>query len=493
MNSAQLRSRISSGHRLIRLVRERCNLYSHREFMAKAIRVPADYWLAHFTSSLNMRMNDAIARRINAAVARARSRANLYDVKKVGVAECATETLFDNWWFKPREANLSRIELRNLIKRRLDKGAPLRLHFPIFSRKPLCPLKNRGPNPDLAELHTLVRCAEAAQVINAISPTGCRLIILADGFKYNRACRTPDPLIAAYQDGLRFWVNQLNSGDIVEVVNYERLVSDRLSSEMLQSRQTIYEHHCASLAMLYDPLFDPDELQASLDTVQQVDDIGAQIHFTFWSIVSSTYYKDMHTLIGGEAFMERHYGDDVQKLYIRYASCLHRPLSQVGLQGEHLSRLGYLPPAECAILFRSMRRQAWEAALYYVAISLTDRGLNLLRRVDRDAIKLTVHAKKGELQFLSATRQDASITAQHCTGGLSIAKMAAKVNFRYRLERESQGEYPILLEQLPDTPFHREHYGPLHAMQMIDQPIGYTTDPRLIGDGRVHSILTRRG
>lgn len=438
-------------------------------------------------------MNEVMAQRINAAIMRARNNAHLFNVKKAGVAEYVTEAFFDNWWFKPKADHLPRIMLRDQVSSLIEKGLPLQLFFPIMSRKPFSPVKNRGVYPDLAELFTLARCAEATQVINALSPTGCRLNILADGLKYNRACRTPDAVVLAYQAGLAFWVKYLDISDIINIVDYEQWVRDGIPASLAANRSRCYDNCCHMLYEKYGSYFDVTDLEKSFQTIKHLDDIGRQIHYTFWSIVSSTYYPELYTFSRKTTFFERHYGDDVQNLYGSYLSSLHCRLTDCCQSGENLPQFGYLPPAKRQELFRIMRQQAWRAALRYVAISLTDRKIQPLKLIAPDAIKLTIHAKKGELHFLCATQQDANMTAQHCSGGLSFHYSSMKATFRYRLERELNGEFPILLDPLPLSEFNQQRYGPLLAMQNNNQPVGYTTVPRLILEGRAHTLLTRKG
>ncbi|MEA3119076.1 MAG: hypothetical protein QOI13_2346 [Paraburkholderia sp.] len=493
LNVEQQRSQISSGHRLIALARKkRFYLYSQDEFASKAIRLSADYWLDHFAPALRTRMNEAMAQRINATIARARKHSHQYGVKKPGPAEFVAEALFDNWWFKAKEQNLSRTALRDHIQESLKVGRRLRLHLPILSRKPFSPIKNRGPYPDLAEIHTLARCAEAAQVIKALSPTGCEFVILADGFKYNRACQTPDTFVTAYQEGLRFWIDHLDVGDIVTLVDYEDWVQKSVPTTEAQLRTLKYEHYCKSLIGTYGPLFDPADVNSSLCAIQNVDDVGMQLGVTFWSIVTSAYYEDLFALSPSPSLAEQHYGEQVQQAYVAYVSSLHRRLDR-GSFAAGLHPANHFASRRYTELFHGMRRQAWEAAVRYVAISLTDRDLNILKRIDRHAIKLTIHGKKGEMHFLSASQQDASMTAQHCSGGLSMSGAGAKITFRYRLERESNGESPVLIERMPDTEFNRMRYGPLHSLQLLEQPFCYTTEASLVGNGQIHSLLTRKG
>lgn len=47
-----------------------------------------------------------------------------------------------------------------------------------------------------------------------------------------------------------------------------------------------------------------------------------------------------------------------------------------------------------------MRKEAWEAAKKYVAISLLDRELNSIKAINPNAIKFTIHAKPNELRLL---------------------------------------------------------------------------------------------
>jgi len=495
LNEDQRRSQISGGHRLIRLARQRRpHLYSRDEFAYKASYVSADQILAHFVPALRMRLNETASRRVNAAVARARRNASVFGVGKAGVAEFVAEAFFDNWWFKVRNEHVSRPELRDHVADVIGRGKRLELFFPVLSRKPFSPLKNRGVQPDLAELQSLVRLAEATQTISTLSPTGCRLTVLADGFKYNRGCRTPDSVVAAYQQGLRFWIHELGIADIVRFVNYEELLAEALPAADVRARDAIYAERGDRLDRSYGRVFDPGDPVGSLDRIAD-DDLGQQLAYTFWSIVTSTYYDSLFDFAGGRGFVDRHYGDEVQRLYVAYVSSLHRRLHPAERPAAARAGLptGYVDPDRFADLFRDMRRQAWDAAVRYVAISLTDRDLNVLKRIEPEAIKLTIHGKKGELHFLSASQRDAAITAQHSTGGLSLARDgSARVTFRYRLERESDGEVPLLIGRLPDTDYHRTTYGPLWHMQHDQQPWAYAEQPIVAELDSLHRLIEPR-
>ena len=92
-----------------------------------------------------------------------------------------------------------------------------------------------------------------------------------------------------------------------------------------------------------------------------------------------------------------------------------------------------------------MRREAWASALRYVAISNTDRQLDVWRAISGESIKFTIHPKKNEIHFIQSSPEYANMTAQHCVGGIKKDASGIKVTFSYRIERETAGEYPILL------------------------------------------------
>lgn len=491
LNDEQRRSQISDGHRLLRIARQKgTQLYSQAEFHRSAVHTPASYWLSTFLPALKARMNEAVALRVTAAIARARKQSAAYGVKKLGVAEYVAEAFFDKWWFNIREENLSRAQVRDTVKAALDRSQPLSLRLPILSRKAFSPLKNRGPHTDLAEIHTLARCAEAAQVVNALSPTGCQLHILADGFKYNRACRTPTEFVTQYQESLRFWTRLLEIDDVVRVVDYEGWVTESLPPVTLSAREPRYREHCAALAARYSPMFSASNTGSSLETISATDDVGQQLAVTFASLATSVFYK---SLFSGafRAPLDRYFHDDVQRLYVDYASTLDRPLRSLRLHGRFLPSVGHLSGSSIAELFAEMRREAWEAAIRYVAISLTDRDLAVLKRIDGGAVKLTIHAKKGELHFVS-DRSQGSMTAQHAVAGISESAGRAKLTLRYRVEREAEGECPVLVEGLSDSDYEMAKYGPLYLMQKIAQPIVYVPERLATTVTSLHLALTRK-
>lgn len=488
------KSQISSGHRLIHLVKfNEKKLYTSQEFNEKAISISADFWLYHFVPTLKLNISANISNRISAAISRARKNVQLYCVDVVGIAELISEALFDSNWYKIKEDHISRLELRDKLLVIMNKNKKIQLYLPLLSRKPFSPVKNKGTLPDLSELHTLARCAEAAYTINALSPTGCELIILADGLKYNRACGTPNSEVELYQLCLKYWMNILGIHDVVKLENYEEWVNRGLSAEAIQYREVYFSDKYHALKKEYNLYFNVHDLSHSLDEISNMNEIGDQLKFTFWSIVSSVYYQELFELFNqdGLSFNEQYYGDDIQELYSLYLNSLDLTIDEHYFTDVMLNSIDLLSSTAVYELFIKMRKRAWESAMKYVAISLTDRELNTLEQLKESALKLTIHGKRGEIHFLSTTKQDANITAQHCCGGIDFEHGASKLSFKYRLEREGKKEIPILIKHLEDTPYHHAKYGNFFLLCKREQPICYVSNVTNLKN-KLMSICTLR-
>ncbi|WP_121022847.1 hypothetical protein [Helicobacter vulpis] len=124
-------------------------------------------------------------------------------------------------------------------------------------------------------------------------------------------------------------------------------------------------------------------------------------------------------------------------------------------------------------IFLRMREEAWEATKRYVAISLVDRELNVINKMNANAIKFTIHAKPNELRFIDTSCQNFNITAQHCVGGLTTQHDYLKTTFDYRICRESRNEQAVCIKNLECNRANLQVYGYLVHMSRISQPICY--------------------
>lgn len=118
-----------------------------------------------------------------------------------------------------------------------------------------------------------------------------------------------------------------------------------------------------------------------------------------------------------------------------------------------------------------MRKEAWEAAKKYVAISLLDRELNSIKAINPSAIKFTIHAKPNELRFIDSPLNSFNLTAQHCVGGINIESNKIKINFDYRICREHRKEKAVCISRLEANKANFGIYDYLVKMSNESQPI----------------------
>jgi len=456
-------SHISDGHRLLRYVAKHHDaLYDNAKFHRTAVTLPAGQVMRHLVPALRAQISRHAADRITAAVQRAHQHAALYGVKQAGVAECIAEALCDPWSFRVHPEHLPRMQLRNRIATLMRSHRPIDLLLPVFSRKPLSPVKNHGPWPDLAELASLAQLAGAAQVASALSPNGCRIVLLADGHKYRRACQTSAAQVDGYQQALQFWISALGVQDQLVLQDYEAAVSEEVLGVPPGTREAAYRARAAELAATYRHALNLDDLPGTLLRLAQGDAGATALGAALGSLLTSVRYSALAVQ-----------GDPVrrQNAYLHHLVHLHAPLDVAAARW-----LGPEPADEMQWLLESLRHEAWDAAIRYVAISSTDRELQVLRHHWPHAIKLTIHAKPGELHCITTSRRNINMTAQHGCGGLLFGPGGAAIDIRYRIEREADAQVPVLIGV--DAGQHET--GPLAALHAATQPFFYTNNPEAL-------------
>ncbi|OOH86392.1 hypothetical protein BMT54_10855 [Pasteurellaceae bacterium 15-036681] len=218
LNTAQ-QSQISSSHRLIELtssLRHQLDLNSRLGKRHKFI--DQNFFVNHILKDVIDIEEKSILNRVQAIIKRTEK--NYLNPDKV---DYAVEALFDSSFFKNHNYFLDRDIAKILIKNALN-DSHIKIMFPILSRKPLSPIKNKGNLPDLGEIYTLIRCYSFAKILSVFLEKPCKFIILADGYKYNRACNTPHHIIDSYQKSLHYWANRLNLEPYINIVNYENWI-----------------------------------------------------------------------------------------------------------------------------------------------------------------------------------------------------------------------------------------------------------------------------
>lgn len=463
--SDQYASRISNGHRILDTCsRDDMKLYDQHSFDRNAIRLPYQVWIENILASIRQSTNDTLSTRLLALIKRTRKNLTLYNAKHAGPAELITEFFFDKIFFKVKEAHFSKQLMHHKIRSLLQQKKPLSLCLPLFSWKPVSPVKNAGYLPDFAEIASLARCYKVAHILSEIYPHEVRFNIYADGSKYRRACFTPHYMVAGYQKGMHYWNQQLGTAHLVNIIDYESAVLNAIGREKVEERKRLYHNRLRELTDKYTEHFDPHHIMDSIERVRLMDSTGEQIAFTLLAILSIVYYKHETLAL---PLLKR--DDAASQFYLFYLQSITKDI-RIMTDKQIPSQLHGDYRTHFRNIMIDMRIQAWFAALKYAATSITDRRLDMWNKIDPDQIKLTIHGKAGEIKFITTNSACMTLTAQHTVGGIRRKEEHMKADFIYRIERETKGERPVMLDGMggilpPDSP--------LMQMYTLRQPICY--------------------
>ncbi|WCG81527.1 L-tyrosine/L-tryptophan isonitrile synthase family protein [Pectobacterium sp. A5351] len=470
LNEEQKKTQISSSHRLISLVeRLRHQLDTMDGRGSNYTIVHEDYFVNEILGKLENKLNTTISKRQSALLKRIKGKFGNHNSNKLTAVEYAAEALFDGYFFKNNEQYINRSETVSIISENINKHKEIILAMPVLSRKPFSPIKNKGYFPDIGEINTLLRCAKLAKLISNISNYPCKFIILADGNKYNRACKTPYEVVDLYQQSLNYWVKYLHIDDFVEVVDYEKWISDDSVDDWDFKRHVLNKRLYHELSSKYDRFFDANNPQKTFQYIQN-DDIGKQLSHTYWSIITSVNY---HSLFPDWHKEKQIFTRENQNFYVSFIASLNFQIDR--LKKSHLFSsdiVGALAYDAIDTIF-NMRKEAWEAAKQYVSISLTDRKLNTIYNKLPSVLKLTIHAKKGEYNFISTNAKDYAMTAQHTVAGIKNESESISVDYKYRLFRESEDHTKIYISSGDKK---GKEFDPLYEMNKINQPMYYIKD-----------------
>lgn len=453
---------ITDGHRVLDISNQKRDfLYTKSKFQAKAQEISYELIFEKMVPALINSMEQNVSHHLTAAALRASRNPSLNSTTKPSADEISAEILFDNTFVKVNNKNINRETILKKTKQSRISQQPLSIGIPLFSRKPVSPVKNRGYSPDIGDIYSIIRCAELMKLLSWFQEQDVCLNIFSDGFKYQRACGTPDENILDYQNGLRFWIEALEINNYVKIINYEDHLAMTLGRELYSLREkeyfTTYLKFAADLKRHFDPRF----LHRSFHNIERSSPYGAEIKYVFYSIASSVYYQSGHL---GKNIVNKH--DLAQYIFVDYLAEIH--LASLG----NISH--YLPDK---LLSLSLLEETWEATLKYVSISLTDRHLDVWNKIQPSGIKLSIHGKPGEIQLRPTNSKFLTMTAQHSVGGVVKTKMGTKITCEYRIEREAAGEIPVILAGSKNkNVFSKKPPDTIKKMIRSGQPFCYVPD-----------------
>lgn len=431
MKNTQDKVQISNTHRLISFIK---NMAKNPQKIDNT-NISIEYFLNNIIKKLELNLNFAVLNRQDYIVKKSRQRH-----KNPLNIEIFTEAFYDPHFFRNSDKFINYETLKNKIQHSIEANNSIEILLPIFSRKPISPIKNLGYYPDIAEIATILKIASFSKIIQNLLNKNVTFTVLADGKKYNRACRTPDFIVEEYQKALQFWIDYFKLNNFITIADYEKRVLISTGEEIYFLREEKFFNKYKEISLYFDKFFNPKDIRNSLLKIRQ-SPLGEQIFYTFYSIITSVNYS-----------IRLDYS-----AYIDFISSLHLNIKNI---------FNYT-------IFLNMREEAWEATKKYVAISIIDREMSIINKINSNGIKLTIHAKANELRFIDTSVQNFNITAQHCVGGLDIKNNDLKVTFDYRICRESRNEQAVCLSNLDNNRANLQIYGYLVQMGQINQPIYY--------------------
>lgn len=469
LNKEQQKSQISSSHRLIQLTNKlRHKLDTTGGYGEYYDIYDSVFFFNNIVEKLESKLNNSVAKRQSALIKRIKN-VKGYATGNLSSVEYAAEALFDSYFFKNNDTYVNRSDTVRLITESVLKYDKIFLVMPILSRKSFSPIKNKGYFPDLGEINTLLRCAKIAKLIENISGFCCEFLVLADGHKYNRACKTPHAVVDLYQQSLEYWVNFLQIGKYVKIKDYEKWVFNEKEKDWEEKRVILYQTTYKSISKRYDEHFNVNNLDEISNTLRK-DDLGKQLSYTFWSIITSVNYNSLYPewTRGSQVYTK-----DNQNFYVSFIASSHYSLDRIAKShlfiGDLVGELSY----SASDRVMKMRYEAWEAAKKYVAISLVDRKLNTIYKKIPTALKLTIHPKMNEYNFIATNQKNYSMTAQHTVAGINTKVDSITVDYQYRLIREAEKQIAVYIK----PPIHKEiDFNPLFEMSLINQPIYYISE-----------------
>jgi pyoverdine/dityrosine biosynthesis protein len=397
-------------------------LYDEDEFAAKSLEIDAaaviDSLLPGMLSACNAFCRD------RAAAAKPRARENyakygLDDPREVGIAQFITEVMFDRQYLRGPRERCSRELLCSKVKARIEAGSPIDMVIPALPFKFSSPLKTRGRLPDLAEVNFILGLYEILATVELIYREArpdlrgrlAGFTIVSDGSRFNNLVNEPDTVVDEYRAQLSLWIERLGLEGYITLFDYSALLRDRLPAFVWKAKSAIASAARREYADLLWPIFDPYDMAATIRAAARLEpdpeysNPDGRVVSLLKSLVYTINYKTLEKL-------ERLPTRDYRALYRDLTSPIFEPYAILS-PSEHQSFHEEADPgAKFAptdmvkeYLRQSMLREAWNAAIGYMAEIKSDRELaeDPILTCLPDHFRWTIHAKSGQLAVLTPT------------------------------------------------------------------------------------------
>ena len=465
------------------------NLYTQEEFKNKKIEITQDDFLNIIVPAVQNSVQSVIEKRTPQIAQNTRRNHDDYgidDANKVTAVEIITEALLDYWFRKGPLENSNKLFIRDKVATHLANDEKIQLVVPLLPNKVDTPLKTRGAIPCMAEIGLLSRLAEVTGVINKVlseympeSNSQAEFLILADGHRFQDALNVGEDKVQAYQESIKWWIQELGYSDSIKFADYEQVVSLHLGAEGNVKRQELMADAYALYEDIMSPILDSQDMLKSLQNAVDNDPFPdeANVEGRFVPLFKSILYT---------------YEDDElpeyckkinfshQDLYREITSHVYEPFSE---SPELKTNMQYTPETILGngpdnlddvkeTFRRSIIENSWEATIKYLAAVKGDRDLfeDPVSQIFPDHIRYTIHAKKGQIGLCTTgSKKGDLVQAWH---GVSLLRPTKKRMTKFDnascLSVEGQGALPVTIAFNDAT-----ENTPLSKLSMADQPIFY--------------------
>lgn len=455
------------------------SLYADQYFNNNSLKVPTNTVIDNILPILIESSNSFISSRTNSAESRARKYFREYMLNtqhELSVEHIISELMLDQQFYKGSKKNISRHKLSLKVKGLIEQRKPINLIIPALPFKSSCPLKCRGPNPDLSEVSFLLGLSEVAKSIDTIykkyintDKNMSKFSVICDGKRFNKELNEASNNINNYQNSLRLWVNKLNIMNYVEILDYEESILNKLNKTIYENKLKTKKQTRDKYTSLLLPIFDPYNIDKTIKKAIEIDpdpeatNNDGRFIPLFRSLLYIINYK---CLLNYSKNNNVNYNDLYREISRRmfkpYCRLSKKEINYIKSGLESNSMLESSRDQIFEFLRLSILEEAWYAAINYIAEIKSDRDLDSdpVSSCFPDHIRWTIHSKPGQLALLYPTTNGHPVQAWH---GSAIFKRNKKNKIKLYtapcLSIESEGGIPVstVLNQSSEQPLFYIH------------------------------------
>jgi hypothetical protein len=445
-------------------------LYDEEQFTTQSLKIDARTLYDRLIPAI-LSACKAFSRK-RALVAKKRATENyrkygLHDPCDVSLAHFITEVMFDRQYLRgPREC-CSRELICSKVKHQIEKGASIEMVIPALPFKISCPLKTRGQLPDLAEVNFMLELYEVALTVELLYKEArpdllgrlARFTVISDGSRFNNLVGVPIDVVEQYRCRLVRLITRFGLNEYVTLIDYSAALCDRLPSVTRQAKTAIRQRARKEYAEALWPIFDPCDMVASTEAAARIepDPEYSNPEGRFVSLLKSLIYTINYTALKKyERLPKRQY----RSLYRELTGHLFEPFAI--LSPSEVQDLVQKPDGNAEIttvkikegLRQSMLKQAWAAAIEYMAEIKSDRELDEdpIQTCLPDCFRWTIHAKPGQLAILNSTALGLRVQAWAGTAVFKLTKdNKIKLCTLPVLALEGVGAIPVTVTEVDDA------------------------------------------